>query len=97
MLSYAKELYLYHYNSSTRIWADEINVRRTDGTNINFSDDNQAYAALFIDGGLGSDSLPGALAAYPDYPQLTRYIYLRADDDNTDANSKEQPYSESTT
>jgi hypothetical protein len=42
-----------------------------------FSARNQGYAALFLSGGLGADSLPGELAG-KDLPQLTRYIYLRA-------------------
>lgn len=55
------------YNKKTHKWS---------GTT--FSQVNQGYAGLFLDGGLGNDSLPGYLAAHG-LPHLTRYVYMRAD------------------
>lgn len=42
-----------------------------------FSGRNQAYAAFYLDGVLGKDSLPRAVAQVGG-PRLTRYVYLRA-------------------
>lgn len=55
-----------HYNKKTHKW-----------TGTTFSRVNQGYAGLFLDGGLGQDSLPGYLAAHG-LPRLTRYVYMRA-------------------
>lgn len=74
--------------ASASIWLDEIYVtHRADRKpppgvkgikgRTTFSKVNQAYAGLFLDGGLGQDSLPGYLAAHG-LPRLTRYVYMRA-------------------
>lgn len=56
-----------------------MKVKRTCvGKPVRFSLANQGYAALFISGGLGRSSLPGVLAG-KNLPQLTRYVYLRAE------------------
>lgn len=57
----------------------------TNGTKVfskkgkKFSQRNQAYAGMFIDGMLGDSSLPGSLPRHGrGLPRLSRYIYLRA-------------------
>jgi hypothetical protein len=76
------------YGPGTDLWINEIYIDHTSDKNpppgipgakgqTMFSARNQGYAALFLSGGLGADSLPGELAG-KDLPQLTRYIYLRA-------------------
>jgi hypothetical protein len=76
ILQFARELHQHRYGPGTRIWINEIYVYRALGK-TKFSKRNRSYAALFLAGGLGADSLPGVLAGQ-DLPQLTRYIYLRA-------------------
>lgn len=90
MLQMAGELSAQGYKSNTKLWINEIYIDHKSDKNppkgipgakgkTGFSSRNQAYAALFLSGGLGADSLPGALAD-KDIPQLNRYIYLRARD-----------------
>jgi hypothetical protein len=94
VLQFARYLHDHGYGPSTSIWINEIYVDHTADKNppagtpgkkgsTTFSTKNQADAALFLSGGLGADSLPGALAG-KDLPQLTRYIYLRAWDASAD-------------
>jgi hypothetical protein len=97
VLQLARHLHGHHYGSRTRIWINEIYVdhradKRPPGGvsgakgRTRFSLRNQAYAALFLSGGLGADSLHGVLTG-KNLPQLTRYIYLRA----RDASTNQQP------
>jgi hypothetical protein len=88
VLQLATELRAHGYGPGTDLWINEIYIDHTadkippagipgaPGV-TRFSSRNQGYAALFLSGGLGADSLPGVLAG-TDLPQLTRYIYLRA-------------------
>lgn len=88
VLQLATELQAHGYGAGTDLWINEIYVDHTSDKNppsgtpgtkgtTSFSAQNQGYAALFLSGGLGADSLPGVLAG-KSLPQLTRYIYLRA-------------------
>lgn len=88
VLQLADELHSHGYGPGTQLWINEIYVDHNADKNpppglkkgakgTGFSTHNQGYAALFLNGGLGADSLPGVLAG-KNTPQLTRYIYLRA-------------------
>lgn len=97
VLQFARLLGRNHYGPGTQIWLNEIYVDHTadkcapgypKGTcegkgTTKFLPRNQGYAALFLSGGLGADSLPGVLA-HQNLPQLTHYVYLRAWDSATD-------------
>lgn len=85
VVQYANELHNDGVPSSDRIWIGEIyvyNSNNTSGTNP-FSNDIRADAALFVSDGMEADTLPGGLAG-KNVPQVTRYIYLRADDASSD-------------
>lgn len=90
VLQLANELSAQGYKSGTDLWMNEIYIDHKADKNppagipgtkgqTGFSTHNQAYAALFLSGGLGADSLPGALSG-KNIPQLTQYVYLRARD-----------------
>ena len=94
VLQFARFLKADGYGSSTSIWINEIYVTHLADKNppsgvpgkkngTSFSNANQGYAALFLDGGLGAASLPAAITrAGSGLPRLTRYVYLRATTDN---------------
>ncbi len=94
VLQFARLLKTDGYGSSTSIWINEIYVTHLADKNppsgvpgkkngTSFSNTNQGYAALFLDGGLGAASLPAAITrAGSGLPRLTRYVYLRATTDD---------------
>lgn len=99
VIQLARGLHRHHYGPHTRIWINEIYVdHRADKRppagvpgakgRTRFSLRNQAYAALFLSGGLGADSLHGVLKG-KNLPQLARYIYLRARDSATNQQPRE--------
>lgn len=88
VLQLANELHSHGYGRGTSLWINEIYVDHTSDKNppagvsgtkgkTAFSIQDQGYAALFLSGALGADSLPGVLKG-KNLPQLTRYVYLRA-------------------